>query len=261
MSDRFATAFATRAGGARPGLIPYITAGFPSLDATAPLLRALERAGALAAEIGIPFSDPLADGPTIQRTSWRALQNGMTPAIALEQLRDARGGGVTFPIALMTYVNPVLAYGVERFARDAYAAGADGVIVPDLPTDEAAEMRGVLTAAGLALIPLVAPTTAPARMERVTEGAGGFVYCVGVTGVTGARDALAPEALRLLDEVRRHTSLPRALGFGISRREHLAGLAEHAEAAVVGSALLAAIEARESDPEAAAADFVEQMLG
>lgn len=258
---RFEPAFAAHRGSSLPGLIPYVTAGFPRLDSTAPLLAVLERAGALAAEVGIPFSDPLADGPTVQRTSWRALENGVTPSIALNAVRDARAMGVALPIALMTYVNPVLAYGVERFAHDAHEAGADGVIVPDLPVDESAELRLTLTRAGLVLIPLVAPTTPPARIARITHGAGGFIYCVSVTGVTGARDALAPEALRLLDAVRSVTPLPRALGFGVSRHEHLTGLAGRAEAAVVGSALLTAIESRADEPEAAASDFIEGMLG
>jgi tryptophan synthase alpha chain len=258
---RFDAAFAARTPGAPPGLIPYLTAGYPHRDDTAALLLAAERAGAFALELGIPFSDPLADGPTIQRSGWRALQNGMTLSLALEQLADARRAGLTVPVAVMTYLNPVLAMGVERFAAAAFEAGADGVILPDLPAGEAAALHGVLLRAGLAHIPLVAPTSSPERVAAIIASASGFVYCVGVTGVTGARDALAPEALQLLERVRSVTPLPRALGFGISRPEHRAALAGRAEAVVVGSALLAAVGELEDQPERAVSGFVQGMLG
>jgi tryptophan synthase alpha chain len=257
---RFNEAFADRRPGGLPGLIPYVTAGFPELGDTMALLQAAQRAGAIAAEIGIPFSDPLADGPTIQRAGWRALQNGMTLGRALEQVASARENGVSIPLAVMTYINPVLAYGVERCARDARDAGLDGLIVPDLPADEAVDLRESLHASGLVLIPLVAPTTPAERIARITERAGGFVYCVSVTGVTGARESVPPEALVLLDTVRRVSSLPRALGFGLSHNAHMRALVGHAEAAVVGSALIEAIEAGEGDPAAAVERFCRAML-
>ena len=184
---RFHGAFAAREAGTPPGLIPYFTAGYPSLESLVELLLCAQRTGCIAAEVGIPFSDPLADGPTIQRTGQVALRNGMTLAAALAQVAEARGEGVTIPLAVMTYVNPVLSFGVHDFARAAAAAGVDGVIVPDLPLDEAAGVRGAVHAAGIALIPLVAPTTTPDRLARTCSTAAGFVYCVGVTGVTGAR--------------------------------------------------------------------------
>ncbi len=258
---RFEGAFAARSNDELPGVIPYFTAGYPRLEDTAELLLTAERSGCLAVEVGIPFSDPLADGSTIQRTGWQALSQGMTLPIALRQVREARNSGLELPLALMTYVNPVLSYGVEAFAREAAACGADGVILPDLPADEALQLRAILHAAGLVLIPLVAPTTPPERIARITEGAGGFVYCVSVTGVTGARDALASEAFTLLDDVRDVTPLPRALGFGISQHRHLKQLAGRAEAAIIGSALLAAIAESEADPAGAAAAFFRQVRG
>ena len=257
---RFAAAFAERPAGSLPALIPYFTAGFPTLDATVPLLEAAQRAGCIAAEVGIPFSDPLADGPTIQRSGTQALRNGMTLRLALRQIAEARQAGVTIPLAPMTYVNPVLAYGPAAFMADLCAAGADGLIVPDLPDDEAGAIRDLAHAGGIALIPLVAPTTPDDRLRRICAHATGFVYCVAVTGVTGARTAMAPEALQLLDRVRACTALPRVIGFGMSSHEHLERLRGHAEAAAVGSALIDAIGARADDPVAAAFDFLRAML-
>lgn len=258
---RFAGAFAARTPDALPALIPYFTAGFPTLGATVPLLLAAQEAGCLAVEVGIPFSDPLADGPTIQRSGARALRNGMTLHLAVRQIADARAAGVTIPLAPMTYVNPILAYGAAAFMADVRDAGADGLIVPDLPYDEADDLRGLAHARGLALIPLVAPTTTEERLERVCAHAAGFVYCVSTTGVTGARQALAPEALELLERVRAHTSLPRGLGFGLRTHEHLEQLRGHAEAGVVGSAVIDAIQAGEDDAAAAALRFMRAMLG
>jgi tryptophan synthase alpha chain len=258
---RFDAAFATRADGALPGLIPYFTAGYPALDSLGALLRCAQNSGCIAAEVGIPFSDPLADGPTIQRTGQVALAHGMTLAIALDQVRDARASGVTIPLAVMTYVNPVFSFGVEAFARASASAGVDGVILPDLPLDEAADVREAMHAAGVAVIPLVAPTTTPDRLERICSTAAGFVYCVGVTGVTGARRAIADDAIALLDSVRRLTPAPRALGFGLSTPEHLTALRDHAEGAVVGSALLDAIGVEPDGAVAKAGRFLRTMTG
>ena len=258
---RFDHAFSSRVPATLPGLIPYFTAGFPRIDDTPALLLAAERAGCVAAEVGIPFSDPLADGPTIQRAGAAALRNGMTLRHALEQIAAARTLGVGIPLAPMSYINPILAYGVEAFAHDAAVAGADALIVPDLPVDEAAAVREAMHAAGLALIPLVAPTTPPERLERICAGAAGFVYCVSVTGVTGSRDAIAPEALDLLAAVSRITRLPRALGFGLSRHDHLVALSGRAEAVVVGSALINALEQAPDDPERTADTFLRSMIG
>ena len=257
---RFADAFAARAPDALPGLIPYFTAGFPTLDSTVQLLLAAQETGCLAAEVGIPFSDPLADGPTIQRSGTRALRNGMTLHIAVRQIREARAAGVTIPLAPMSYVNPILAYGPAAFLSDLREAGADGLIVPDLPDDEAGDMRDLAHAHGLAFIPLVAPTTTDARLAHIAAHASGFVYCVAVTGVTGARATLGAPALDLLDRVRSYTPLPRVLGFGLRTHEHLEQLRGRCEAAAVGSAVIDAIEQDEHDAAGAATRFLGSML-
>lgn len=258
--SRLSAAFDSLVAGSPPGLIPYITAGFPRRESTAGMLEAAERAGCLAAEVGIPFSDPLADGPTIQRSSQRALHNGMSASLALEQVTRSRAAGLALPVAAMTYINPVLAYGMERFCVDAAEAGLDGLIIPDLPDDEADELRAHAGTSGLALIPLVAPTSTPDRLRRACEHARGFVYCVSVTGTTGARSKIAPEAFALLDRVGKTTSLPRALGFGLSRHEHLEALRGHCEAAVVGAALIEAVADSEDDAPGAVERFCTSML-
>jgi tryptophan synthase alpha subunit len=222
---------------------------------------AAQRVGCIAVEVGIPFSDPLADGPTIQHSGQVALGNGMTLARALDQVRSTRDTGATIPIAVMTYVNPVLSFGVDNFARAAAAAGVDGVIIPDLPLDEAAALRDLMHATGVALIPLVAPTTTAERLARICAAAAGFVYCVSVTGVTGARATIGDDAIALLDSVRRCTPLPRALGFGLSTAAPLSALRGHAEAAVVGSALLDGIAADPDNAVTAAERFLRTMLG
>lgn len=257
---RFADAFAARAAGALPALLPYFTAGFPAIDSLVPLLLAAQRAGCLGAEVGVPFSDPLADGPTIQRSGTRALRNGMTLHAAVRQIRQAREAGVTIPLAPMTYVNPILAYGPRNFLADVRDAGADGLIVPDLPDDEAGELRDLAHQHGLAFIPLVAPTTTDERLAHIAAHASGFVYCVAVTGVTGVRAEIAAEALQLLERVRACTPLPRALGFGLRTHEHLEQLRGHCEAAAVGSAVIDAIEHDEEDAAGAATRFLRSML-
>jgi tryptophan synthase alpha subunit len=258
--ERLSEALAAGRADGLPGLIPYVTAGFPHRDDTVALLLAVQEAGCAAAEIGIPFSDPLADGPTIQVAGWQALRNGMTARLAIEQAAAARTAGVTLPLAVMTYINPVLNIGLGRFCADAAGAGVDGLIVPDLPGDEAGEAHAEATAHGIALIPMIAPTTTDERIARACRTASGFIYCVSVTGITGARSHVAKEAFDLLDRVRTHTMLPRAIGFGLSRHEHMLALSGHCEAAVVGSALIDAMADRPDDAARAAADFLRGML-
>jgi tryptophan synthase alpha chain len=217
-------------------LIPYLMAGYPSRQASIEMGRAFAAAGAAAIEVGVPYSDPLADGPTIQRAGQVALEGGMSMSGALEVAAGVASEGV--PVVMMTYVNPILAYDARRFAADAAAAGVAGVIVPDLPPEESVPTAGWLRAAGLDTIFLVAPTSTEARIAAACRASSGFVYCVTLTGVTGTRTQLASGLEELISRVRGHTALPVAAGFGISRPEHLNELRGRADAAVVASALV-----------------------
>ena len=259
-AERLRAALARPRADGLPQLVPYITAGYPALDDTVPTLRAAQAAGCAAVEIGIPFSDPLADGPTIQQSGTRAIANGMNTDVAIDQAAAARAAGVDIPLAFMTYVNLVFSHGLERFCRESAEAGVDALILPDLPDDEATEVRDVAAAHGLGLVPLLAPTTTDARLARACGHASGFVYCVAVTGITGARDSIAGEAFGLLERVRAHTDLPRALGFGLSTHAHLDALRGRVEAAAVGSALIAAIGDAGADAAGAAERFLRGML-
>jgi tryptophan synthase alpha chain len=207
--------------------------------------KKLAASGIAALEIGIPFSDPLADGPVIQKAGQAALAQGMTVGAALELAAEIAREGI--PIALMTYINPILAHDPRRFAAEAAQAGVAGVIVPDLPIEEAEPVAGWLRAASLDTIFMVAPTTSPDRMASICDHSTGFVYCVTVTGITGARSEMPAGMKELLAEVKRHTSLPVAAGFGISRPEHMKALRGSADAAVVGSAIVAEID-KGADP-------------
>lgn len=228
-------------------LIVYLMAGDPSPDATPVLVEAAARAGADVVELGIPFSDPLADGPVIQAAGQRALRAGTTVARVLSLAARIREASPV-PLVFMTYYNPVLRYGPERFVADAARAGADGLIVPDLPVEEAGSLRGLTDAAGLALVPLVAPTTPEHRIAAIASCARGFIYCVSLTGVTGVRDRLPPELAEFTARVRRHARLPVALGFGISAPEHVAAVAPLVDAVVVGSALVKAVAENAGSP-------------
>ncbi len=240
----------------RTALIPFVTAGYPDLATTEELVPALVAGGADVVEIGVPFSDPLADGTTIQRTSQAALANGtrLADCIALvRRLRERRG--VTVPIVLMGYYNPILQYGVERCAIDAAAAGVDGFIVPDLPTEESDELLEACRRHGRDLIFLLAPTSTATRIADVAVRASGFVYCVSLTGVTGARADLSPELPAYIARVRAATDLPLAIGFGISTAEHVRQAGVLADGAVVASALINHLDGfpREEQPEQATA--------
>jgi tryptophan synthase alpha chain len=217
-------------------LVPYLMAGYPDVQGSIAQGRAFARAGAAAIEVGVPFSDPLADGPAVQRAGEVALAGGMTVAGALEVAEEVAREGV--PVVLMTYVNPVLAYDTRRFAAEAAESGVAGVIIPDLPAEESEPVAGWLRSAGLDTIFLAAPTSPDSRLLSIAERSTGFVYCVTLRGVTGARAQLASGLDRLLERVRQATSLPIAAGFGISRPEHVTALKGKVDAAVVASALL-----------------------
>src|SRR6266700_765229 len=221
-------------------LVAYIMAGHPHKKRSIDVGKRLAGAGVAALEIGIPHADPLADGPMIQRAGQVALEQGMTVAGALEVAAAVATEGV--PVVLMTYVNPVLSYDPRKFAAEAAQAGVAGVIVPDLPIEEAEPVAGWLRSASLDTVFMVAPTTPPDRISAIASRSTGFVYCVTVTGITGARKELPEGMPSLLAEVKRRTSLPVAAGFGISRQDHLQELRGHADAAVVGSAIVDEIE-------------------
>jgi tryptophan synthase alpha chain len=230
----------------RPGLVTYTTAGDPDLERSAEILKALDRAGADVLEVGVPFSDPLADGPVIQRATERALAAGGSLRAALAMVERVRPA-LAAPVVVFSYANPLLRFGVEAFARRAAAAGVDGVLALDLPIEEAGPFRDTLAAAGLDTIFLLSPTTTDARIRRAGELGRGFLYGISRLGVTGARDVVAPGAEALVRRIRAQTDLPVALGFGISRPEHVAQVGAFADAAVVGSALVSLVaEAAES---------------
>ena len=239
--DRVSQRFRSIASRGKTGLIVFLTAGFPDLRATQEMVPALAAAGADLIEIGVPFSDPLADGPTIQASSYQALRNGATLRWCIEQVGALRKDVADTPLILMGYYNPVLSYGLSRFARDAQEAGVDGVIVPDLPPDEAGPLLEECRPLGIHVVPLLAPTSNDRRIQMACRMASGFIYCVSITGVTGVRDQLPQGVFDLLRKVRRHTELPLVAGFGISRRDHIDSLGGAAQAVVVGSALIKVI--------------------
>lgn len=222
----------------RPGLVVFLTAGFPDKKATLELVPELVAAGADMVELGVPFSDPLAEGPTIQESSFRALQEQVTLNDCLGMVQELRGRLADTPLILMGYYNPIYRYGLSRFAGDADSAGVDGIIVVDLPQFEVGPLLAQCGPRGIPIIPLLAPTSTDESIQIACANASGFVYCISVTGVTGAREQVSDRGFRLLERVRAHTSLPLAVGFGISRREHVEEVGVKAEAAVVGSALI-----------------------
>jgi tryptophan synthase alpha chain len=221
-------------------LVAYMMAGHPNKKRSLEVGKKLASSGIAALEIGIPFSDPLADGPVIQRAGQMALEHGMTVGASLELAAAVAREGV--PVVLMTYINPILAHDARRFAAEAAQAGVAGVIVPDLPVEESEPVAGWLRSASLDTVFMVSPTTSPNRMEAICEHSSGFVYCVTVTGITGARSELPAGMKDLLAEVKKHTTLPVAAGFGISRPEHMKSLRGNADAAVVGSVIVAEID-------------------
>ena len=236
MSEHAIAARWRRLGGR--ALIPYLTAGFPTPAASREALQRVAAAGADFVEVGVPFSDPLADGPTIQRTTQAALDQGMTAAGVLTLIRDA---ALDVPVIIMTYLNPVLAYGVERFVADAHAAGAAGLLLTDLPAGAYPAVEAAVTRSPLALIRLVAPTTDDARLAATLTGATGFVYLISRLGVTGARDEVPPDLETHVRRIRAVTPLPVAVGFGIGTPAQAAAAARYADGVVVGSALMDAL--------------------
>jgi tryptophan synthase alpha chain len=225
----------------RKGFIPFVTAGDPTFEASLSIVRALADAGADIIELGVPFSDPMADGPTIQRSSQRSLLSGISLSDVLRLARKFRKTS-DIPIVLFSYLNPLLAYGVERSANDAAAAGIDGILITDAVDEEAATCRTLFGNVGIDLISLVAPTTSEARLKNISESATGFIYAVSRAGVTGAQAETSRAAEELVERTRRYTHLPIAVGFGISTSRQIGEVWRYADAAVVGSAIVAEIE-------------------
>ncbi|HEX4134190.1 MAG TPA: tryptophan synthase subunit alpha [Bryobacteraceae bacterium] len=225
----------------RCGMVAYLTAGDPSPEATPSFITALERGGADLVELGVPFSDPIADGPVIQQAGDRALAAGTTLAKVLDIAAQVRRRS-EIPLLLFTYLNPALRYGFEKLAQDAKAAGIDGCLLTDASVEEAGDYVKVMRETGLDTVFLAAPTSTEQRLKLVAEYSSGFVYLVSRTGITGEQQTIADSALPLVERMRAHTSLPLAVGFGISKPEHVAALAPHVEAVVVGSAIVRQIE-------------------
>jgi tryptophan synthase alpha chain len=258
MSSRIDEAFAGLRREQRTGLVTYVTAGDPDLQRSADILKALDRAGADVLELGVPFSDPLADGPVIQRATERALAAGGSLKATLG-LVEAIRPNVRAPIVVFSYANPILRMGLETFARRAAEVGVDGVLALDLPIEEAIEAREMLARHRLDPIFLLSPTTTDARIRKAAELGRGFLYGISRLGVTGAQESVAAGAEGLVRRIRAHTSLPVALGFGISRPEHVAEVGAYADAAVVGSALVSLIAEAAATPRLI--DRIEEYVG
>jgi len=258
---RLEAALATARDAGRLALIPFVTAGDPDGATTIAILLALQEEAEVI-ELGVPYSDPVADGEVIQRASERARRGGMTLTGALESVREARRRGLLVPVVLFTYFNPVLRQGLEPFARAAASSGVDGVLVPDLPLEESSPLREALAGVNLAWVPMLAAHSSPARIEASCDAGRGFLYSISRAGVTGARTDLPPGLREETARVRRLSRLPVAVGFGLSRPEHLAALTGSADAAVVGSALVRTLEgARPEDRAQVARGFLAWLRG
>ncbi len=247
MTSRITGTFRELISSGRKAFVPFITAGDPDLETTVALVREIERSGGHIVELGIPFSDPLADGPVIQRASERALRHGYRLADYLGAVSEIRKNSAV-PIVLFSYFNPVLQYGLGRLAGDAAAAGVDGVLVTDVTPEEGDEYCAIMIRHGLDPIFLVAPTSGPERVARILSCCRGFVYVISRTGVTGARERLSDSVVPTLARVRAQSDLPVAVGFGISRPEHVRSVWEVADGAVVGSAIVTEIEKHGNSP-------------
>ncbi|PLT44683.1 Tryptophan synthase alpha chain [Paenibacillus pasadenensis] len=245
--SRIETMFSRLKERGEKALIPYLPCGYPEPGSTPGLIRAIADAGADMIELGVPYADPLADGPVIQEASLQAVLGGTRLRDCLETVAGMRREGLKLPVALMGYANSFLAYGLEKLAHDAALAGVDGFIIPDLPSTMAAPWVDVFRPQGRDLIFFIAPTTTPERAQAVVEQGSGFLYCISVAGVTGERERMPEELERFLDEVRRRTELPLAVGFGISHAGHVEEVSRYADGAIVGSALVNLIRRTPAD--------------
>tara|TARA_B100000029_G_scaffold499704_1_gene570462 strand:- start:4171 stop:4986 length:816 start_codon:yes stop_codon:yes gene_type:complete len=243
-------------------LIPYVTVGFPTLEDTVPIVVELEKAGASIVELGVPYSDALADGPTIQSASYRALGNGVTSKTCIDIVKDIRKAGVKLPLIFMGYYNPILSFGIQEYALECSKAGLQGLIIPDLPPEEADLMHQSLKSYGLALISLLAPTSSSERILKACAGANGFIYCVSVAGITGLRSELPADLKVFIDRVREKTSLPLGVGFGVSQRSHVQALSSLVECAIVGTQMINVIDSSPPNSRSYnAGNYVRELLG
>jgi len=244
----------------KPALVVYVTCGDPDLTTTRAIVLAAIAAGADVIELGVPFSDPVADGPVIQRASERALKHGTSLGQVLKLASEIREHSQSVGLVVFSYLNPILRMGMEKFCKVARAAGVDGVLVTDLPVEEAGEYLGAMRRNDLAPIFLAAPTSPDDRLKRIAQASRGFVYAVSRTGVTGVRQQVATDAQKLVRRLRKFTKLPVAVGFGVSTAEQFAQVAEFADAVVVGSAIVQTVEANPGHEANAVAAFVQQLL-
>lgn len=239
----------------KPIFMPYFPLGYPNLETSIDVIEALAKHGADLIEVGLSFSDPLADGPVIQQATQIALEGGITIKKSLQAVKELRKRGVEIPLILMGYYNPMLAYGLEKFVRDAKEAGADGFIVPDLPIEESDEFENVLVGVShespLPLIRMIAPTSSPERMEKIARHAKGFIYLVSVTGITGERKSIAEGLSRLISNVRKRTNVPVCVGFGISTPEQAKEVGQMADGVIVGTACVRTIGGSKNPVETA----------
>ena len=260
-ANRIGRRFAALREEGRGGLVTFVTAGDPDAGFSADLMRGLPAAGADLIELGMPFTDPMADGPSIQASSLRALKAGANMKATLAQVGAFREDDGNTPVVLMGYYNPIYIYGVDAFLADAKAAGVDGLIVVDLPPEEDDELRPAAQAAGLEIVRLATPTTDAARLPTVLRGSGGFLYYVSITGITGTKQVDDDAVTQAVDRIRPHTDLPIAVGFGIRSPEQAAAVARTADAAVVGSAIVDRIAAGLDDGGAPGNGLLDDVLG
>ncbi len=262
MTNRIDTTMAALRNEGKSALVPFITIGYPNQQTSEAMAASVLEAGGDMLELGVPFSDPLADGPTIQMTSFHALEQGASLQTSLESVAGLRARGIDAPLIFLGYLNPFLNYGMERFSKDAADAGLDGVIIPDLPPEEAPPYQAFLEANNIHLIPLLAPTSTEARIAQACKQAKGFIYCVSVTGVTSARSELSGGVEKLVRRIRSHSDLPVLVGFGVSRHEHVQRIGRFADGAIVGSALLDSVSrASIDDAPTTASQFIRQLRG
>ncbi|MGQ0570502.1 MAG: tryptophan synthase subunit alpha [Armatimonadota bacterium] len=253
--SRIAGAFAALRGSGYRALIPFLMAGDPSLEASASFLQRFAEAGADVLEIGVPFSDPIADGPVNERAAQRALRAGASLPAVLDLAAGARRR-LAEPIVFLSYYNPILQFGIDAFCRRAAAAGVDGIVIPDLPPEEGAPLAAAADSVGLDVVFLAAPTSTDERLRHVAAASRGFVYCVSLTGVTGVRSDLSADVGGLVERLRRHTPLPVCVGFGVSTPAHARQVAAVADGVIVGSAIVAIIEREGASAGPALAEFI-----